>query len=434
MKKTLENYFEFNKHNAMWKTEILAGLSTFLSLSYIFVVNPSILSEGGINKSAALFATVIVSSMATIIMGWWAKKPFALAPGLEMNSYVVYFLILGIGVSWQVGLGAVFWSGVLFVLLTITNIRMKIIEAIPDSLKLGLSASVGIFIIIIALRLSGILIYEEISISSVSSPLTYKSLVMVFGFIVVVVLHKFEFKAFILISIVLGTTLAHFLGLAPKEVQEISIDKEMLSAFFAFDLSVIFNPKVYSAVIILFVIDFYGSIAKFIGLTQNTSILDEDGKMPRTKEALMIDGSATVVGSALGTTSITTFVESGIGIKVGGRTGITAITCGILMLLFIPLAPLVKLVPVIATTGALLWVGIKIFPEVKELKAITKTELITIAIMMIVTVMTFALDKAMLIGFSFYIMRLLIVGNKKKINVYLIMSVILILIATLLSS
>jgi len=434
MKKTLENYFEFNKHNAMWKTEILAGLSTFLSLSYIFVVNPSILSEGGINKSAALFATVIVSSMATIIMGWWAKKPFALAPGLEMNSYVVYFLILGIGVSWQVGLGAVFWSGVLFVLLTITNIRMKIIEAIPDSLKLGLSASVGIFIIIIALRLSGILIYEEISISSVSSPLTYKSLVMVFGFIVVVVLHKFEFKAFILISIVLGTTLAHFLGLAPKEVQEISIDKEMLSAFFAFDLSVIFNPKVYSAVIILFVIDFYGSIAKFIGLTQNTSILDEDGKMPRTKEALMIDGSATVVGSALGTTSITTFVESGIGIKVGGRTGITAITCGILMLLFIPLAPLVKLVPVIATTGALLWVGIKIFPEVKELKAITKTELITIAIMMIVTVMTFALDKAMLIGFSFYIMSLLIVGNKKKINVYLIMSVILILIATLLSS
>ena len=421
MKKTLENYFEFNKHNAMWKTEILAGLSTFLSLSYIFVVNPSILSEGGINKSAALFATVIVSSMATIIMGWWAKKPFALAPGLEMNSYVVYFLILGIGVSWQVGLGAVFWSGVLFVLLTITNIRMKIIEAIPDSLKLGLSASVGIFIIIIALRLSGILIYEEISISSVSSPLTYKSLVMVFGFIVVVVLHKFEFKAFILISIVLGTTLAHFLGLAPKEVQEISIDKEMLSAFFAFDLSVIFNPKVYSAVIILFVIDFYGSIAKFIGLTQNTSILDEDGKMPRTKEALMIDGSATVVGSALGTTSITTFVESGIGIKVGGRTGITAITCGILMLLFIPLAPLVKLVPVIATTGALLWVGIKIFPEVKELKAITKTELITIAIMMIVTVMTFALDKAMLIGFSFYIMSLLIVGNKKKINVYLIM-------------
>ena len=171
MKKTLENYFEFNKHNAMWKTEILAGLSTFLSLSYIFVVNPSILSEGGINKSAALFATVIVSSMATIIMGWWAKKPFALAPGLEMNSYVVYFLILGIGVSWQVGLGAVFWSGVLFVLLTITNIRMKIIEAIPDSLKLGLSASVGIFIIIIALRLSGILIYEEISISSVSSPI-----------------------------------------------------------------------------------------------------------------------------------------------------------------------------------------------------------------------------------------------------------------------
>lgn len=434
MIKKIEQYFEFVKHKTNWRTEILAGISTFLSLSYIFVVNPSILSEGGINKSAALFATVIVSAIATIIMGWWAKKPFALAPGLEMNSYVVYFLILGLGVSWQGGLGAIFWSGIIFLILTITNVRTKIIDAIPDSLKVGLAASVGIFIIIIALRLSDVFVYTETSLTSISLPFTKKALVLLVGFLIAILLKRFKIKAFILISIVASTILAYYIGLKASVVDKVVINQEMFSAIVAFDLTVIFNPKVFSAIIILFVIDFYGSIAKFIGLTQDTSILNKEGKLPNIKEALLIDGGATVVGSALGTTSITTFVESGIGIGVGGRTGVTAIVSGLLMLLFIPLAPLVNLVPVIATTGALLWVGFQIMPNIVILTKSNTIEIITVILMIVITIFTFALDKAMLIGFSFYVLGLLFTGQKNRISIYLIISILLILIATILST
>ncbi len=433
MIKKISKYFEFDRLKTNFSTEILAGLSTFLSLAYIFVVNPAILSEGGINKSAALFATVIVSSFATIVMGLWAKKPFVLAPGLEMNSYVVYFLILGIGASWQAGLGAVFWSGVLFLILTVTKVRGKIIEAIPESLKIGLAASVGMFLIIIALRLSDILVYEEIAIKSIGTLFSKKTLILLTGLTMTIVLRKLKVRGFILVSIMTSTILAHLIGLYDPNQSKVELNAEMFSVVGALDVKMILNSKMLSAIIILFVVDFYGSIAKFIGLTQNTSILDEKGRLPNQKEALMVDGGATVIGSILGTTSITTFVESATGIGEGGRSGFVAVVCGVLMLLFIPLAPLVNLVPVIATTGALLWVGITLFPKPGQLKKITKVETVAILLMILVVAVTFALDKAMLIGFGFYLVGFFVTGQSKKANLYLIASTLLILLSILLS-
>ena len=429
----IKTYFEFDRHKTNLKTEIIAGLSTFLALSYIFVVNPAILSEGGIDKSAALFATVIVSALATIIMGIWAKKPFALAPGLEMNSYVVYFLIIGLGASWEVGLGAVFWSGILFLILTITKVREKIINAIPDALKIGLAASVGIFLIIIALRLSDILVYEETSIKTIGHIFSLKSLVLILGLVIAVILHRFKIKGFILISIIICTIVSHLTGFYEANNDSISISNDMFTAVGALDIGMITNPKMLSAIIILFVVDFYGSIAKFIGLTQNTSILDEKGELPNQKEALLIDGAATVVGSSLGTTSITTFVESGVGIGTGGRTGFTAVICGLLMLLFIPMAPVVNLVPVISTVGALLWVGIELMPKMKQIRAITWIEIVAVVLMIIITIATFALDKAMLVGFGFYILGSLFSGKIKQVSLYLVFSTLIILLSILLS-
>ena len=366
-------------------------------------------------------------------MGIWAKKPFALAPGLEMNSYVVYFLIIGIGVSWQAGLGAVFWSGVLFLILTITRVREKIIDAIPNSLKIGLAASVGVFLIIIALRLSDILIYEEISITGIGNVLSSKALVLVLGFAIAITLHRLSVKGFILVSIILCTIVSHLLGLYKANSESITLNKDMFSAIGAFDIEIITNPEMLSAIIILFVVDFYGSIAKFIGLTQKTSILDENGKLPNQKEALLIDGAATVAGSAVGTTSLTTFVESGVGIGAGGRTGLTAVVCGLLMLLFIPLAPVVNLVPVIATTGALFWVGIELMPKLGQIKKIATIEVLAVALMILVTIATFALDKAMLVGFGFYILGNLFTGRLKQVNPYLVVSTLIILLSILLS-
>ena len=188
----IRNYFEFAKHKTNFRIEILAAVSTFLALSYIFVVNPSILGEAGFNKSAVLFATIIACFLCTFFMGLWAKKPFAVAPGMEMNAYVAFFVVLGLGFTWQQALGAVFWSGAIFMILTLTNVRTKIIKAVPDKMKSGLALCVGVFLMLIALRLAGILIYEGVTIKSLGIFLSPAAYILYFGVAIVLILRKLK--------------------------------------------------------------------------------------------------------------------------------------------------------------------------------------------------------------------------------------------------
>ncbi len=429
----ISDYFEFEKHGTNFRIEFIAGMSTFLSLSYIFVVNPSILSQGGINPSVVLFATIVTSFLATFIMGVWAKKPFVLAPGLEMNSYVAFFVIGTLGFTWQEALGACFWSGVIFLVLTFSNIRQKIIEAIPDKLKVGLSAAVGIFLIIIALRLSGIMIYEGVNIKGFENPLTYKGLILIVGIATVIILNYFKFRGAILVSIILASIIAYLTGVRSNPDVQVGVTSEMFTGLLKFDLGVILNPKILSAIIILFLIDFYGSIAKMIGLTFHTSIVDKDGNMPRLKEALIVDGAGTMLGSGLGTSSITVYVESGVGIRAGGRSGFTAIICSFFMLLFLPLAPLLNFIPVEATTGALFLVGLQMLPKWQESIHFNWIEITSIIVMIIIVAFTFALDRSMLFGFSTYILGSVFSSNKYILNPYLIFSTILLLLGIILT-
>lgn len=433
MLKLIAKYFEFKKHQTSFKVEILAGVSTFLSLAYIFVVNPSILHEGGMNKSMVLFATIMASFIGTFLMGIWANKPFAVSTGLEINSYVAFFVIGTLGFTWQEALGTVFWSGVIFIILTFSNIRSKIINSIPDKLKIALSASVGVFIIIISLMLTKILIYKGITIKGFGSPVSSEGLILLFGFFCILLFNKLKTRASILISIILSSILAHLLGVKIEQDAKVYFDSDMLSGIFKFDPLIIFNPKSISVILILFIIDFYGSIAKFIGLTTNTSILDENGHLPKMKEALYVDGISTTLGSALGTSSLITFVESAVGIGVGGRTGFTAIVCSLFMLLFLPLAPLVNLVPVVATSGTLLWVGIKMFPSITQISQFSTIELISTLSMIVIVALTFSLDKAMLVGFSVYILNHLFTRQYNKIDTFLVLSVILLILGTILT-
>ena len=428
----LSSHFEFARHNTNLKTEVLAGLSTFLALSYIFVVNPSILSEAGLSKSAVLFATVVTSFLATFLMGLWAKKPFALAPGMEINSYVAFFVVAGLGFTWQQALGAVFWSGVLFMVLTLTGIRTRIIQAIPDKMKSALALCVGVFLMLIALRLSGILVYSGITISSLGFLLSPMAFVLYFGLALVLILRWKKVSGSVLISIILATVLAHFFGLGTTS-QAISTSQDFFSGILQLDLGVILNPKALSVILVLFLVDFYGTVAKFIGLTRNTSIVNKDGTMPEMKEALSIDGAATMLGSTLGTTSIVAYVESGVGIAEGGRTGVTAMVCALLMLAVIPLAPLLELIPLIATTGALFWVGTALLPSKQELSKYTLAEIATVLVMILGVIWTFSIDKALLFGFLTFIAGEALSGKIKKINPYLIASTILLLVGTLLT-
>jgi len=424
----INKFFNIKKLGSNIRTEILAGLSIFLSLSYIFVVNPAILAETGIDKSAVFFATIIVSSLATIVVGLYAKKPFALAPGLEMNSYVAFVVVAGMGFVWQEALGLVFWSGILMMIVNLLKLRQGIIKAIPNTLKAGLAATVGVFLMLIALNVSGVLVYEGVQLTGIGNLAAPGAWVFLVGLLIIISLKELKIKGAVIISIAVASVIGHMTGLADT-IDPVKMSPDMFSAFFELDFGVILEPKALSVILILFLLDFYGSIAKFIGLTRNTNITNKNGDMPKMKEALSVDGGATVVGSVLGTSNVTTYVESAVGIGEGGRTGLTAVITGVLMLLFLLLTPLVNLVPVIATTGALFYVGYTLFPKKNELKSYEWFDIISVLAMVVTTIITFGLDKSMLVGFGLYVVFQVARGEWRKINPYLLGSTILLLLA-----
>ncbi len=429
MKNRIDSFFQIAEKGSSVSTEVLAGISAFLALSYIFVVNPAILSEAGIDRNAVLFATIIASAAATLAMGLWARLPFVLAPGMEMNAYVAFFAVGSLGLSWQAALGAVFWSGVIFLVLTLTGVRERIIEAIPERMKAGLSLCVGVFLGLIALKIAGVLSYDGVALKGIGDLFTPESAVLFVSLAVVVLSEYFRFRAGVLVSIVLATLLCHLLGIGGNAEPATWLTSEAFGAIGQLDVWVIFSPKALSVILILFLVDFYGSVAKFIGLTTNTSIVEGD-RLPRMREALVIDGAATVLGSVVGTSSITTYVESGVGIGVGGRTGLTAVVCGLLMLACFGIAPLIAYVPVVATTGALLWVAAKLCPSLRQLKSYSKVDMAALVLMLITVIATFAIDRAMLVGFCIYLVADLF--GRRKPNPYLVGSAVLLAIGVVL--
>ena len=426
MKEQLDSYFELSKRGSNFRIEILAGLSTFLSLSYIFIVNPAILSDAGMDPSFVLFATIVTSGLATIAMGIWGRLPFALAPGLEMNAYIAYAVVAVMGFTWQEAIGGVFWSGIVFMVLTLTGIREAIIHSIPTKMKFALSLSVGVFVMAIGLRLSGILVWEGVWLRDIGSLQSKEAFALYMGIVCIIALRRMKVRAAILISIIVVSVYCHFVGIG-KGAATAGFGR-MFDGIGGFDISVLWrNPSIITAVVVLFLIDFYGSVAKFIGLTMKTPITEVDAQdrvvVPRTKQALMVDGIATTLGSYLGTSSVTTFVESAVGIAAGGVTGITAITCGVLMLFCLFLMPLLVYVPVVATTGTLVYVGWILIPRDEIRQSYTSVDKAVAIILPIIVLFTFSLDRAMLVGFVAYIVVDFI--QKRKVNYVLALSSIL---------
>jgi adenine/guanine/hypoxanthine permease len=427
MHSRINSFFDLDKKGSSLNIEILAGISTFLSLSYIFVVNPAILSQAGMDKSVVLFATILVSALSTLTMGLWARLPFVLSPGMEMNAYVAFFVVGSLGFTWQQALGAVFWSGIIFVILSFSGIREKIIHAIPRRMKSGLSLSVGVFLGLIALKVAGVLRYDGLNIRGIGSLASPTAYALYTGIGIIIILERLRVRGAVLISIILSCIFCHYHGIESNEGHAAEFSVAMFSGIGKLDFGVIFNPRILNVILILFLIDFYGSVAKFIGLVLNTNIMT-NGKLPRIREALSIDGLATIFGSLMGTTSITTYVESGVGIGAGGRTGLTAVVCGMLMLSCFLLLPLLKFVPVVATTGALLCVGLKLIPPLKELKTYLKVDIMVMVIMQIAVIATFAIDRAMLVGFMVYV--LIDLFYRRRPNTYVVISTVLLTIGT----
>ena len=424
----VDDYFQVTAKGSSFRTEILAGASTYLALSYIFIVNPGILSSAGISTTVSLFATVLISAAATLAMGLWARLPFVVSTGLEMNSYVAFFAVGALGFSWQSALGMVFWSGVLMVVATVTRIREMIIDGIPESLKVGLSCTVGVFIVLVSGVVSGILSYKDSLLAGIGGFTSPSAISLYISLALALALTRLRVPGALLITIIATAGLSKlfavngWLGFTNAESVDLGLSSGMFDGILAFAPSVIFDPRAISVILVLFILDFYGSIAKLVGLTLNTSILD-DGKLTRRRQALLVDGVGTVGASAIGTSSVVAFVESAVGIGMGARTGLTAVVAGLLMVATFVAFPFIQFIPVAASAGVLAYVGIKLWPTRAQFTKFGPAESFAIIAMALITVATFTIDRAMFIGFA--IVAIIVFIKTKRLNWVLIVSALL---------
>lgn len=432
----LNRYFKIDELQTNLRTEIIAGLSTYLSLAYILVLNPAILGHAGMDSSAIVFATAIASGIATLAMGIWAKLPFAVAPGIEMSGFFAFSVCGTLGMTWQQGLGTVFWSGILCIILTLLPVRQKIIDSIPAGLKINIGVSVGVFVATIGLFVAKILAFKnglpDFSNWGIERLTSHEAIVLYVGFVAAVVLglKRFRFLGSILVAIILAAIVCRMLGITVKAPPQLSA--AMFASLFKLDiLSVITDRRGLSVMLIFFIIDFFGGIGKFIGLTAATN-LQSNGQVRNIEKGLYVDGAGTVLGAVTGTSSLIAFVESAVGIAAGGRTGITAIVCGLLLLISLVFTPLVALVPAEAASGITLYVGWLLLPIRHFHDEQTKFghfDVIVAIMMGAISLLTFGLDKAMLAGFLAYSVRQFI-SPKEKVNYYLLATTALLAVST----
>jgi AGZA family xanthine/uracil permease-like MFS transporter len=356
MRSRLEQYFRFAEHDTNWRTELLAGLTTFITMAYIIFVNPSILSETGMPIAAVTAATCLCAAFGSILMGAIANYPLALAPGMGLNAYFTYTVVKGMGVPWQTALGAVFFSGVIFLLLTFGGIRQRLLAAIPYQLHAAVAGGIGLFIAFIGLRNAGLIVPSKattVTLGNLHSPTT---LLAIFGILLIAILQALRVRAAMLIG-VLGTTLVGILcgqvhwtptSFSPLAIRATAFHLDLRGALHMSALEIIF--------VFLFV-DLFDNIGTLVAVTERAGLIAEDHTIPRLDRIFLADATATVVGSLAGTSTVTSYIESASGVAVGGRTGVTAITTGLLFLLAIFVAPVVGAIPSFATSPALILVG-----------------------------------------------------------------------------
>ena len=352
----LSRYFEFKKHNTNFSKEILAGVATFLSMSYITVVNPSILSETGMDFGAVFVATCLAAAFGSAVMGLLANYPVALAPGMGQNAFFTYGVVIGLGHTWQSALGAVLVSGVIFVILSILPVRQWLINAIPRNLKLGIASGIGFFLGFIALKNAGIIVENQATLVGLGDLTGVGPILCLTAFVLIVALTARRITGAVVIGILSATILGLMIGDIPY-MGVLSSPPSIAPVFFELDLVAALDISMLTVVMTMLLVDVFDTAGTLVGVSNRAGLLDEKGHLPRIEKALIADSSATMVGSVFGTSSTTSYVESAAGVEAGGRTGMVSVTVSILFLLCLFLAPLAKTIPAYATAAALLYVA-----------------------------------------------------------------------------
>lgn len=412
----LDQYFKLTENGTSVRTEIIAGVTTFLTLAYIMFVNPSILAETGMDHGAVFVATCLAAAVGTMIMGVVANYPVAVAPGMGLNAYFAFGVVLGMGHSWQVGLGAVFLSGIIFVVLSILPVREWIINAIPDSMKRAISAGIGLFLAIIALKNAGWVVDHPatlVTLGDVSAP---PALLSAAGFILIAVLFARRIPGAIIIAILLVTGIGIALGVTPSG-GIISMPPSLAPTFMQMDIVGALNIGLISIIFAFLFVDLFDTAGTLVGLAHRGNLLDANGKLPRLRRALLADSSATVVGAALGTSTTTSYIESASGINAGGRTGLTAVVIALLFLISLFLSPLAATIPAYATAPALLFVACVMTRGLSELDWEDVTEVVPAVITAISMPLTFSIATGLGLGFISYAAIKLLSGRTREVPI-----------------
>lgn len=373
----MESLFKLRENNTNVMTEVIAGITTFVTMSYIIFVNPDILSKSGMDFNALVVVTCLASALGTFLMAVLANYPIALAPGMGLNAFFTFSVVMGMGVSWKVALAAVCVEGIIFIVLTLTSIREMIVNTIPKSLKIGISAGIGLFITFIGLLSAGIIVKSDATTVALGSfKNNIPALLSMAGLFIMAALTCFNVKGALLIGIIIITGVAAALGLVAVPDTFISLPPSITPLLFQFDFSAVTTPAFWVVVFTFFFVDFFDTIGTLVGVCNRSGLLDENGNLPRARGALMADAVATVAGAAMGTSTVTSFVESSSGVAQGGRTGLTSIVTALLFLAAMFFTPLIGMVPSYATAPALILVGVYMMGSLKDMNYDDWTEFI----------------------------------------------------------
>ena len=414
-KSPLDRFFKLSEHRTTVKTEVIAGITTFLTMAYIIFVNPSILSEAGMDYGAVFVATCVAAAVGCLVMGLWANYPIALAPGMGLNAFFTYGVVLGMGYTWEAALGAVFLSGVTFFLLSIFRIREWIINSIPITLRLGIAAGIGLFLAMVAMKNAGIIVDNPATLVSVGDLSEPAPLYALAGFFVITALAHRRVTGAVMIGI-LGVTLVAMLLGHNEFSGVVSMPPSIAPTLMSMDLAGAFDVAMISVVFAFLFVDLFDTSGTLVGVAHRGGLLDKDGKLPRLGRALMADSTASMAGAALGTSTTTSYVESTAGIAAGGRTGLTAVVVAVLFLASLFFAPLAGSIPAYATAGALLYVASLMAGSLAHADWDDATEAAPVLIAALAMPLTFSIAEGIAFGFVSYVAIKALSGRFKDLN------------------
>lgn len=413
----LQRYLGFDPKTMNLRTEIIAGITTFLTMSYILAVNPDILSAASMDKGAVFTATALSSALATILLAFLAKLPLAQAPGMGLNAFFAFTLVQGMGYSWQTALTVVLVEGIIFVLLTIFNIRDKIVDCIPVNLRYAISVGIGMFIAFVGLKNIGVIVHNDATLVALGA-FTPAALIGIFGILLSGVLCYRKVKGALFIGIIITTLVSIPFGVTslPEGFSLVSSPQSMAPTFFQFDFSSLLDFDLIVVTVIMVFMDLFNTIGTLVGAANQAGMVTKEGNIPHMKEALLSDAVGTCIGAVCGTSTVTTFVESSAGIAEGGRSGVTSLVTGLLFLLALFFSPLFLVIPSAATAGALFIVGVFMMNGLKDINIDDMTEALPAFVTIMSMVLTYSIAEGIVLGLLSYCIMKIFTGRFKDVH------------------